>query len=687
MRLGALFAPKPTLSDQERASGLRWFTWQGMVSMGFGSITSSGFLTAFALVLGANNLQVGILAALPFLTQPLQIPAIVLVEKLRRRKLISVVMWGLAQLLWFPIALIPFFLEVPHAGAVSTLLGLMAVRGVLSAVFGSAWNGWLRDMVPQQILGRFMSRRLALANVTAMVFGLGAALFVDFWKGQVSVESQVFAYAYALLFGAVTLGMSAPVFMAMMPEPLMQAPQGPKTSLWSGIAAPFRDSNYKHLLRFLFFWGLAINLATPFFAVYMLSRLGLPLTLVMGLSVLSQLFNVIFLRVWGPLSDRVGIKGVLSVCASLYLLVVLGWTFTSMPERYFLTIPLLVVLHALAGIASAGVSLTTGTIGMKLAPEGRATGYLAAAALANNLGAGIGPLIGGRLADFFSVHSLSLDFTWASPGSSFNLPALNLTGFDFLFSMAFLLGLLTMNSLTALREEGEVGREVVLEALLAPARDLTRPMSTVPGLAFLSHFPYGYLRRVPIPGLDVALGVTAYQIAEAARLATLAVTRGRGATLRLIGVLENTVSRIWKGNDVNEAHAMEVARQVGRGTIHAVEQSLVDAGQLAHQAVLGVVRALGRKHVGPRHALRGVGYGVVQGALEAGIDPREAVSRALEAAKQAGHERGLLEDEALSWMARGMLEAAEAHGPDALAQVQSLLPEGLMSPEERPPAQ
>ena len=68
-----IFTPKPTISDQEVASGLKWLTRDGMASLGFSSITTSGFLAAFALILGANNLQIGILAAIPFLTQPLQV--------------------------------------------------------------------------------------------------------------------------------------------------------------------------------------------------------------------------------------------------------------------------------------------------------------------------------------------------------------------------------------------------------------------------------------------------------------------------------------------------------------------------------------------------------------------------------------------------------------------------------------
>ncbi|MCE2458138.1 MAG: MFS transporter, partial [Dehalococcoidia bacterium] len=64
--------PRPTLSDDEVESGMKWLTWEGAATMGYSSITESGFLTAYALLMGANNFQIGLLAALPFLIQPTQ---------------------------------------------------------------------------------------------------------------------------------------------------------------------------------------------------------------------------------------------------------------------------------------------------------------------------------------------------------------------------------------------------------------------------------------------------------------------------------------------------------------------------------------------------------------------------------------------------------------------------------------
>jgi len=646
--------------------------------MGFFSITTSGFLVAYALVLGCNNFQIGILAALPFITQPLQILVIPLIERFRRRKVITLASWIPAQLSWVLIALIPLFLDVPSSSAVALLLVTIGIRGVFASVASCSWNSWLRDLVPQQVLGSVFARRQMWANLAAMTFGLAASFFVTYWEGHVPAGNEALGYTFPLLFGAVFLGLASPVFMSLIPEPLMQPSAEPQPSLFSTISTPFRDGNYRHLLSFLFLWGLALNMSIPFFAVYMLLRLGLPLSAVIGFSILSQAFNILFLRIWGPLSDRFGFKAILSVSVSLYLLVVFGWTFTTMPERYFLTIPLLVVLHILAGIAAAGVTLATSTIGLKLAPKGQATAYLAAAGLATSMGAGLGPLLGGYLADFFSVRQLSLVFTWISPIRSIQLPTFSLIGFDFLFCITFIVGLFTLSALVALREEGEVSREVVLDTLFAPMRHAVRPMSSVSGLNFLSQFPYSILRRVPVPGLDVALGVTAYQLADMARTTTVAVMRGQKRVKRIAKALEKALASVWGTAKDMQTHGSEVARQTARGTMHAKKNTDLDVAQLARSAVLGIASTFGRARMDPRDVLRGAGYGVVQGAGETEVDLAKAAVQAVEAAREVAEQARLSEKEAAAYVAQGALEAAVAIGAEAVAQVMASLPEDVL---------
>ena len=86
---------------------------EGVASGALFSLGSGGFMAAYALALGANNLQVGILAALPFITQVAQLPAILAVERYRRRKAIGIPALWAAHLLWAPIGAVPFWWTRP----------------------------------------------------------------------------------------------------------------------------------------------------------------------------------------------------------------------------------------------------------------------------------------------------------------------------------------------------------------------------------------------------------------------------------------------------------------------------------------------------------------------------------------------------------------------------------------------
>src|SRR5690606_34484511 len=177
---------------------------------------------------------------------------------------------------------------------------------------------------------------------------------------------EMVGYSLVFSFGTA-LGLTAVFFLARMPEPRMHAPA--ETHLGQVLAEPFRDTNYRQLLIFLASSNFSVNFAAPFFAVYLLPVLELTMTWVLALSVLSQVCNVLFLRLWGRLADRFTNKSVLAVAGPLFILGFMLWPFTTMPERYVLSIPLLIVIHVLGGMSTAGIPLTATHIARKAPPH------------------------------------------------------------------------------------------------------------------------------------------------------------------------------------------------------------------------------------------------------------------------------------------------------------------------------
>ena len=483
------FCARDNLTDADVRAGLNYVVRDGIASQAMGILTGGAFLVAFAIKLGASNFTIGLLAAIGPLMQLLQLPVVAMVERFRNRKLITVLCAGLGRMCWLFIALLP--LVFPAKVALGVMLALLVLFSALGAMGGCSWNSWMRDLIPTHILGSFFARRMQLSIGIGIVLSILAGVYVDVWKRLIA-DQEILGYSLLFIFG-FGAGMVGLYFLYKTPEPRMTSPSE-GISVFRVLLQPFKDVNFRRLIVFLSSWNFAANLAGPFFMVYMLKRLELNMSVIIGLSVLSQIFNYVFLRIWGRFADRFSNKSVLAVSGPLFMLAILAWTFTTMPEKHLFTIPLLIAIHVVMGLSSAGVALGSGNIGMKLAPKGQATAYLAANTIVNSLAAGIAPILGGKFADFFAGRQLDWTLNYTSPGGTLTLPTLSLKQWDFFFVLAFVIGLYSLHRLRLIREEGEVEEGIVLRELIAEVRTQTRVLTTAGGLRQMVTFPITALR-------------------------------------------------------------------------------------------------------------------------------------------------------------------------------------------------
>jgi len=483
------FPVKDSLTEDELRSGLKNVIMDGLTTQAIATLTGGVFLVAFALKLGASNLTIGILAAIPPLGQLIQIPAIYIVEKYRTRREICIVSTAVSRSFWLLISLIPFlvFIENP----LTLLIIALIINAAFSAIGGCSWNSWMRDLVPVERLGSFFGKRMVYASIVGILLSLAAGIFIDYWK-QLYPDRELYAYSFIFFVGFLT-GMFGLFFLSKTPEPRMVVPKE-KINFYRLLLQPFRDTNFKNLIIFLGSWNFAVNLAAPFFTVYMLMRLNLDMSTIIILMILNQVISVAFLNLWGKYADRFSNKSILSINGPLFIGCILAWTFTARPDQYVLTMPLLVAIHILMGISTAGITLSSGNIGLKLAPKGQATSYLAASSFVNSLAAGVAPVLGGLFADFFQVRKLSLDIHWESPIRILDIQTLYFQSWDFFFLFAFLIGFYSIHRLALVKEVGEVEEKIVINELISEVRRDMRSFSTASGLRSTIQFPFSVLR-------------------------------------------------------------------------------------------------------------------------------------------------------------------------------------------------
>jgi len=475
---------EPTTSSEQThlQDSERWIVRNGVGVQIMETLAVGAFLTALAVQLGAPNWMIGALAAIPHIAQVAQVPALWTVERLRKRRMIYLVSGMIAR----PMLLVIAVAAVVYTGmqALWLILLAFAIRYAAGAFLSCSWNSWMRDLIPDAEMGRLFSNRQQKMIGVSILFSLLAAAFIDLWK---QYSGQPTEYAYAIVYTLAFIGGTYSVICARkIFEPVMEPSHA---HIVSHLKAPFADRNYRRLISFLASWNFAVNLAAPFFTVYMLKRLEYELTLVIAFATLSQIASFLTVRYWGSIADHFSNKVVLATCCPVFILSIFAWTFTTLPDPHGFTIPLLIFIHIATGFAVAGVNLASGNIALKLAPVGGSTAYLASSSMVNATAAGIAALLGGIAVDLFSSWELGLTIHWQSAANNLELEAMNFSHWDFFFLFSTLVGLYSLHRLSLVEEKGRVREPQMLKVLMGSARQSMRNLSTIAGLRAASEFP------------------------------------------------------------------------------------------------------------------------------------------------------------------------------------------------------
>ncbi len=470
-------------TEERFQENVKWISRNGVGIQIMETMAVGALLTAYAIQLGASNLVIGVLAAIPHLSQLAQIPAIFLVEKVRKRRMI----YGISGLIARPMMLvIGCAAFLPSDDALSVIMIAFAIRYAAGAFLSCSWSSWMRDLIPDERMGAVFSKRQQTMIGVGIVLTLVTAAIVDNWTsitGFNIIYAFTFVYCLSFLGGIYGVWAAKHVDEPPMPEQTLDV------SFLKQLLTPFKDQNYRKLIGFMVSWNFAINLAAPFFTVHMLKKMDLDLMTVMGFAIVSQVTAYIMVAQWGNLADRFSNKSVLAVCAPLFVIAVFSWTFTTMPDPHAFTLPLLLLIHIATGAASAGVTLAAGNLTLKLAPRGAATAYLGTNALVNAISASTASMIGGLTADFFTSIELSVIVRWADAGATRDFSAINITNWDFFFLFATVLGLYALHRLSHVVEKGDVEEQVVINTLFENAWQGLRGLSTVSGLRAATDFP------------------------------------------------------------------------------------------------------------------------------------------------------------------------------------------------------
>lgn len=453
-----ILRPKETLTEEEVNRGLKLVIGDGLAAEAMTTLTGGAFLIAMALLLGASNFQIGLLAGLPTFTNFFQLLSIWLVRRYNNRRAIAVLCGALARLPLLAIGCIALF--APHSSSIQLIIFFLFFYQFFGSIAGPSWNSWIKDLVPENSMGAYFSRRGSYTQTLNVILSFGVALLVDYIKKHYP-QYELTTYATLFIAGG-SIGLFGAFILSMAPEPQSYLE---RENIFRLLKRPLQNPNFRSLLIFNSAWVFALNIATPFFTVFMMKGMGLSLSYIIGLTIISQLCSIFTIRLWGLFADRYSNKTIIAIAGPLYITCIIAWCFVGIYSRMYANLILLAAIHMVSGATTSGINLSLTNIGLKLAPRDDAVVYLSAKNIITAFFSSIAPLIGGYLADFFTRRHLSIDATWGSPSVQKTLHLVALHDWNFLFLLGALLALMALDLLGWVRETGEVRKDVVVRIM------------------------------------------------------------------------------------------------------------------------------------------------------------------------------------------------------------------------------
>ncbi len=367
---------------------------QGAFSNANNALLTGVFLIGFALALGANNLEIGILTAIPLLASLLQLVSAYILELTGTKKKTTIVATFVSQMLWILMVLMAFGILTDGKNLIYIVMVVLLISSLIGAIGSLSLLSWMKDIVPKERLARFFGKRNMYATFSASIVYLVGSYILDQYKNL-----EVYGYVFIV---ALILGLGGLWYLKDIPDYQRKIKAiNPQKFLYRLLLPP-RDVKFRPLLVFGLVWNFAVNIASPFFIVYMLQDLSLSFFMVSVYVMVDSIARIYGLSIWRKMADEEGAKPLMVVCATVTSFTPLTFLFINPTNSYL--IPFIFVISA---ISYAGIDIAFGQLLFKSAPKRYDAYYLATFSSLTGFIASIGPIIGGLLAIILkNYHSL-----------------------------------------------------------------------------------------------------------------------------------------------------------------------------------------------------------------------------------------------------------------------------------------
>lgn len=351
-------------------------------------------LIAYALLFGAGPLSVGILGAIPYIGNLIHLLVAWMIERGYSVKKIAVYSSFLSRPFYLFAALLAFIPD--SVFALPLLIIFLTLSYLIGCMSGGAYMPWMKMLIPVKIMGRFFAYRYKWMMIAKIICFFFAYFLIKYVQSDYP-EMEIYGFAFLLVLAFCAALYGAWTFLYVED---CDVPRTPEISFVKKVIRTFSNIPFRRILFSLSVLNFSMAFVTPFVTLFLLKRIGLPMSAVLMMTLVMQLAYAFVIKKLGKFTDRKGPSSLLVSCVplfvlSLVLLIVLN-AFVSVltPSLLYIVIG---GIHIILGIATAGLTLGINNLSLMYMPKKQASVYLSVNSVMKSFAGAIGSIIAGVL--------------------------------------------------------------------------------------------------------------------------------------------------------------------------------------------------------------------------------------------------------------------------------------------------
>ena len=253
-------------------------------------LTGSLFYTSFLLHNGINLVNIGIVTAIPFLSNMVAVFSPYILERYpRRRFLLLGARAAYYTLSLLCVTLVPYAISDPNA-CVWAFVVLMFAANVINTLCTSGYTVWHLNFIPGGFRTGYFASSTRIGSYCGLGLGLVGALVADRLTGSPYEYTVVVALRYA----ALVLGLTEAVLLALPKE--FPYPQTDRPRLTDIFTRPLRHRKFRLTMLIVLLYNVGQNVSAGALNAYLLNDVGVSFTFVQAINFMYPVFMSIFAR-------------------------------------------------------------------------------------------------------------------------------------------------------------------------------------------------------------------------------------------------------------------------------------------------------------------------------------------------------------------------------------------------------